>query len=208
MNSSRLEYWRLSGVPARQTQDEKRHDEAVADAKRAIQLAPGSADAAELASYVLAASGHPEEAAVQSEKAMALNVNYPAVYPGTLGDAYRLSGRNEGIAAFKAYGARSAGFGLIHWGTSGQYADIVNRSLVTQSGASRRQLPDCENSNRSPHWTHLHGHVWILISLFLPFLTLKDRLHFDSSSHQLVTPELQAFSNFFSQAWDSRAAKA
>ena len=63
MSSSRLEYWRLSGLPARQTQDEKRHDEAVADAKRAIQLAPGSADAAELASYVLAASGHPEEAA-------------------------------------------------------------------------------------------------------------------------------------------------
>ena len=65
MSSSRLEYWRLSGLPARQTQDEKRHDEAVADAKRAIQLAPGSADAAELASYVLAASGHPEEAAVR-----------------------------------------------------------------------------------------------------------------------------------------------
>jgi len=93
---------------------QKRHDEAVADAKRAIQLAPGSADAAELASYVLAASGHPEEAAVQSEKAMALNPNYPAVYLGTLGDAYRLSGRTEeAIAAFKAYEARSPGFGLI-----------------------------------------------------------------------------------------------
>ena len=64
MSSSWREYWRLPGLPARQTQDEKRHDEAVADAKRAIQLAPGSADAAELASYVPAASGHPEEAAV------------------------------------------------------------------------------------------------------------------------------------------------
>jgi adenylate cyclase len=44
---------------------------------------------------------------------MALSPNYPAYYLGTLGDAYRLSGRTEqAIAAFKAYHARSPGFGL------------------------------------------------------------------------------------------------
>ncbi len=92
---------------------QRRYDEAVADARKAVQLAPGSADAAELASFVLTPSGYPEEAVVQSEKAIALSPNYPAVYLGTLGNAYRLAGRTEqAIAAFNAYHARSPGFGL------------------------------------------------------------------------------------------------
>ena len=87
---------------------QKRYDEAVADARRAIQLAPGSADVADLASHILAPSGYPEEAIPQTQKAIALNPNHPAVYLGTLGQAYRLAGRTEeAIAAFKAYNARS-----------------------------------------------------------------------------------------------------
>jgi hypothetical protein len=79
---------------------ERRHDEAVADARKAVQLAPGAADTADLA--VLALSGYPQEAIVQSEKAIALSPNYPAVYLGDLGNAYRLAGRTEqAIAAFK-----------------------------------------------------------------------------------------------------------
>jgi adenylate cyclase len=89
------------------------HDEAVAAARMAVKLAPGAADTAELASHVLTASGFPEEAVLMSEKAMALSPNYPAVYLGTLGNAYRLSGRTEqAIAAFQAYHARNPGFGL------------------------------------------------------------------------------------------------
>ena len=92
---------------------QRQHDEAVAAAKKAVELAPGSADTAELAGYVLAASGYPEEAVVLTEKAMTLNPNYPAVYLGTLGHAYRLSGRTEqAIEAFQAYHARNPGFGL------------------------------------------------------------------------------------------------
>ena len=90
-----------------------RYDEAVVDAKRSVQLAPGSADVAELASFVLASSGFPEEAMILIEKAMALSPNYPPVYLGILGNAYRLSGRiEEAIAAFKAYNAGHPGFGL------------------------------------------------------------------------------------------------
>ena len=90
-----------------------RYDEAVVDAKRSVQLAPGSADVAELASFVLASSGFPEEAVILIEKAMALSPNYPPVYLGILGNAYRLSGRiEEAIAAFKVYDARHPGFGL------------------------------------------------------------------------------------------------
>ncbi|MET0709276.1 MAG: adenylate/guanylate cyclase domain-containing protein [Tardiphaga sp.] len=92
---------------------QRQHDEAVAAARKAVELAPGSADTTELASHVLAASRYPEEAVVLSEKAMTLSPNYPAVYLGTLGNAYRLSGRTEqAIEAFQAYHARSPGFGL------------------------------------------------------------------------------------------------
>lgn len=92
---------------------QRQHDEAVAAARKAVELAPGSADTAELASHVLAASGYPEEAVVLSEKALTLSPNYPAVYLGTLGNAYRLSGRTEqAIEAFLAYHARNPGFGL------------------------------------------------------------------------------------------------
>lgn len=92
---------------------QRRHDEAVADARKAVQLAPGAADAAELASHVLAASGYPEDAVVLGEKAMSLSPSYPAMLLGTLGNAYRLSGRTEqAISAFQAYHARNPGFGL------------------------------------------------------------------------------------------------
>ncbi len=91
----------------------RRFDEAVAAARRAVALAPGSADVAALACVILAAAGHPEEAIIQNEKAMVLSPNYPPYFLGSLGEAYRLSGRIEqAIAAFRAYHARSPGFGL------------------------------------------------------------------------------------------------
>ncbi len=44
---------------------------------------------------------------------MTLSPHRPAFYFGHLGNAYRLAGRIEdAITAFKAYNARSAGFGL------------------------------------------------------------------------------------------------
>jgi tetratricopeptide (TPR) repeat protein len=57
---------------------------------------------------------HGEEAVTLAEKAIALSPNYPAAYIGVLGDAYRHAHRiEEAIAAFKEYGARSPGFGLV-----------------------------------------------------------------------------------------------
>jgi len=90
-----------------------RFGEAVVHARRAVQLAPGSADAATFACFVLAFAGYPEEAVAQGERANTLSPNYPGFYLGHLGNAYRLAGRfDEAIAAFKAYHARHAGFGL------------------------------------------------------------------------------------------------
>jgi adenylate cyclase len=88
------------------------YEEAVAVARRAVELAPGSADVASNASFILTPSG-PEEAAIHSEKAIALSPHSPVHCLGMLGDAYRKSGRAEqAIAGFKACHARNPEFGL------------------------------------------------------------------------------------------------
>jgi adenylate cyclase len=93
---------------------EGHYDDAVLHARTAVQLAPGSADAANFACAVLASSGYPEEAVAHGERAMTLSPNCPAYFFGQLGNAYRLSGRiDEAIAAFRAYHARNPGFGLV-----------------------------------------------------------------------------------------------
>jgi adenylate cyclase len=92
---------------------EGNYDESAAHARRGTQLAPGSADAATFACFVLAFAGYPEEAVLHGERAMTLSPNYPGYYLGHLGNAYRLAGRfDKAIAAFNAYHARNAGFGL------------------------------------------------------------------------------------------------
>ncbi len=91
-----------------------RHDEAVAEARRAIDLGPGSADIAAFTSLVFNFSGLAEEALVQIKKAMRLSPIYPSWYLGDLGFANRLLGRyEEAISVFKEYGERSPGFGHI-----------------------------------------------------------------------------------------------
>ena len=90
------------------------YDDAIYNARKAVQLAPGSTDVAELASFILTPSGSPEEGLVLIQKATTLSPNHPPMYLGILGNAYRLSGQiNEAIAAFEAYNARSPGFGLV-----------------------------------------------------------------------------------------------
>ena len=88
-------------------------DNAIAHIRKAVETAPLSADAATLASFILACAGQPRESTLLIERATQLSPNYPANYLGHLGNAYRLTGRfEEAIAAFKAFDARSAGFGL------------------------------------------------------------------------------------------------
>lgn len=92
---------------------EDRYDDAVSHIRKAVQVAPGSADAATFACFILAFSGFSEEAVVHGERAMTLSPNYPGYYLGILGNAYRLAGRfEEAISAFKTFNARNAGFGL------------------------------------------------------------------------------------------------
>ena len=91
---------------------QERYDEAVAHARKAVQLAPGAAAIFSHASFILAPSGCPEEEAlILAQKSVALNPNHPPVYLGVLGNACRLSGNiAEAIAAFEGYNARSPRF--------------------------------------------------------------------------------------------------
>lgn len=92
---------------------EKRYEQAVVRIRKAVRNAPGSADAASYASFILSSAGFPGEAIAHGERAIALSPHYPAYYLGVLGNAYRLSGRIEkAVAAFKAFNDRNPGFGL------------------------------------------------------------------------------------------------
>jgi adenylate cyclase len=93
---------------------EERWEEAAAQVRRAVRLAPDAGDIAAVACFVLATAGLPEAAIAYGERALTLTPNPPGHYFGHLGNAYRLAGRNaEAIAAFEAYHARNPGFGLV-----------------------------------------------------------------------------------------------
>ena len=80
----------------------KQHDQAIAEAERAIALDPNDADGYAWLGETLNFAGRPEEAIGLIEKAMRLDPRYPPSYSYLLGRAYRLTGRyEEAIAAYK-----------------------------------------------------------------------------------------------------------
>jgi adenylate cyclase len=92
---------------------QRRFDEAVFAARKAIEYGPGSADNAVFASFVFDNAGLVQEAVVQIERAMKLSPIFPPNYLGQLGNAYRLAGRyDEAIAAYETYHKRSPGRGV------------------------------------------------------------------------------------------------
>ncbi len=106
----------------------ERFEEAAAAARRATKLGFNLPDVLVFSGFVLTCCGHAEEAIGQIKKALSLNgPNFQAWHFGVLGNALRLAGRTEeSMAAFRAYHARSPGFGL---------ADIV----MIQEQAGRLQ---------------------------------------------------------------------
>jgi adenylate cyclase len=90
-----------------------RYEEAAAAAREAAKLGANLPDVLVFGGFVLTCCGQAAEAIRQIEKALALNPIYHGWYLGVLGNAYRLAGRTEeALAAFRAYHARSPGFGL------------------------------------------------------------------------------------------------
>jgi tetratricopeptide (TPR) repeat protein len=93
---------------------EGKHDLSVTLIRKAVAVAPGSADVVIFACFMLAFAGHPAEAVPHGERAMQLSPNYPPYYLGILGNAYRLAGRaDKAIRCFEDSHARAPGFGLV-----------------------------------------------------------------------------------------------
>jgi adenylate cyclase len=91
-----------------------RFDEAADAARRAARLGPSLSDVLVFGGFVLTCCGYASEAIGQIRRALALNgPNFQPWHLGVLGNAYRLAGRpEEALPAFRAYHARSPGFGL------------------------------------------------------------------------------------------------
>lgn len=91
-----------------------RFHEAAEAACQAVRLGPNLPDVLVFSSYVLTCAGHAPEALPLVQKAMTLSPSYPANYLGQLGNTYRVAGRSDdALKAFRAYHARSPGFGLV-----------------------------------------------------------------------------------------------
>ena len=141
INSTNAEaYWVLSHIHSLSG----RHDEAVTAIRQALEYAPGAADIAAFASWVLSWAGLYGDAVVQIQKAMRLNPNFLAFYFGLLGNAYRLAGRiDDAIAAFVALSERMPDEGhldlAILYQNVGRYdeaRDEVARHLISYPGAT------------------------------------------------------------------------
>jgi adenylate cyclase len=91
-----------------------RFEEAAAAARRASKLGFNLPDVLVFSGFVLTCCGYAEEAIGQIKKALPLNgPNHQPWHFGVLGNALRLAGRiEEAMVAFRAYHARSPGFGL------------------------------------------------------------------------------------------------
>lgn len=92
----------------------RRFEEAAAAARQAARLGFNLPDVLAFTGFVLTCCGYADEAVGQIRKALPLNgPNHQPWHFGVLGNALRLAGRAaEATAAFRAYHARSPGFGL------------------------------------------------------------------------------------------------
>ncbi len=103
----------------------KQHDHALAEAQKAVALAPNDANAQQNLGVILAWSGRPEEAIGIIEKAMRLNPKYPPQYLQSLNLAYRLAGRyEEAIAPAKKILVLNPNFMPAHLQLASCYAHL------------------------------------------------------------------------------------
>jgi adenylate cyclase len=119
---------------------ERRFDEAVRLAQRAVALALGSADIAVNACWIFTATGRAREAVAEGERAIKLNPIPPPVYFGFLGNAYRLAGQiDRAIATLEKFhalapehGGRDLVIAYERAGRHGEARDALARLLTAQ----------------------------------------------------------------------------
>jgi len=149
------------------------YDEAVNLSRHAVRLAPGSAHAATMACFVLAFAGHAGEAVSHGERAMRLCPIYPAYFLGTLGNAYRLAGRNEeAISYFKAYHAKAPGFGLVDlalvYEQSGRHDEAVRNAKLLLSIRREFTIGDWARTQFRADQEGLQKDIAALVAVGLP----------------------------------------
>jgi adenylate cyclase len=103
----------------------KQHDQAIAEAERAITLDPNNADGYVNLGSILVNARQPEEGIKLSEKAMRLNPRYPPLYLLNLGAAYREAGRcEEALVLLKKVLILNPNFGPAHLNLAACYAEL------------------------------------------------------------------------------------
>ena len=100
------------------------HEKAVAQAQRAVELAPNSASELGILTFVLDKAGRPEEAIIPGERAVRLDPNTAWIID-FLGDSYRKTGRyKEAINAYKKVIQRAPNRTFAHAGLAVCYIKI------------------------------------------------------------------------------------
>jgi len=120
---------------------QKQHEQAIAEAERAIVLDPNSADGYEELASTLNWMGRYAEAIKLIEKAMRLNPHHPPWYLFKLGWAYAMTGRvEEAIAACKRVLTRSPDFLSAHVFLAAIYSQLGREAEARTEAAEVLQL--------------------------------------------------------------------
>ncbi len=113
----------------------RRHDEAIAEARTAINYDPNFADAYVSLGEILSFAGQPEEAVPLIEHAMRLNPRYTPNYLWALGHAHKLLGDYEkAIALFKRVLARNPDHLVAHLTLAVTYVEAGQREAARREG--------------------------------------------------------------------------
>jgi adenylate cyclase len=103
----------------------KQHEQAIAEAERAVILDPNDAENYANLGQMLSVTGRPEETIGLVEKAMRLNPRYPVNYLFFLGMAYRLTGRyEEALAALRRATIRNPNYLPAHRELAVVYSEL------------------------------------------------------------------------------------
>jgi len=122
----------------------RRFEEAMADARKAIELEPGNANAVYGLANHLFFNGQPEEAIAVQLRAMRLTPSYPPVFQHFLGWAYQHAGQyDKAIETLKASANKDPKFPLAHLRLAVIYAELGREKEMRAEAAEVYRLqPD------------------------------------------------------------------